>query len=59
MKTFGIKHDVKCNDCGWSGFEEELVLLNTTNEHNDSDKSLYFFKACPNCHTDDYLMDIE
>jgi len=51
-QTFGVKHDVQCNYCGWSGFEEELAIC------NEQDKTLYFFKACPECMTDDYLMDL-
>ena len=52
------KYEVKCNNCDWEGYEEDLSLLNESNPNNKEDKSLYFFKACPNCYTDDYLMDI-
>jgi len=52
------KYEVKCNNCDWEGYEEDLSLLNESNPNDKEDKSLYFFKACPNCKTDDYLMDI-
>jgi len=57
-QTFGVKHELQCNQCGWSGFEEELTICNEANEHNEQDKTLYFFKVCPECMSDDYLMDL-
>lgn len=43
--TMGEKHEVKCNKCNFSGFEDELVSIEDE-------------RACPNCDTDSYLMDI-
>ena len=43
---------VKCNNCEWTGNEEDLILIKETK----SDDS---FKACPNCKTDAYLQNIE
>ena len=39
--------------CEWQGQEDELSIEMET--PNEDDKN--FFKACPNCKTDDYLMD--
>ena len=36
-----------CNDCGWSGYYEELVAL--TDDLNDKD-----FNYCPACESDDF-----
>lgn len=38
---------VRCNMCYVVFEEDELVLL-----HEDGE----YFKACPTCHTDEYLM---
>lgn len=41
---------VKCSNCTFVGTDDELVLLPDGQE---------FYKACPNCKTDEYLMDID
>ena len=41
---------VKCNSCQFIGFEDNLEILKDNTE---------YFKGCPNCKTDEYLMDIE
>ena len=41
---------VKCNDCQFIGEEDDLEILKDNTE---------YFKGCPNCKTDSYLMDIE
>jgi len=48
---------LRCNMCEWEGIEDELVLyekgtLTILGE-------IIYFKGCPNCKTDDYLMDLE
>ena len=45
IKTFSEKHSVKCNNCGFTGFEEDL-------------RPIEDMRACPNCETDNYLTDI-
>lgn len=42
---------VKCNNCGWSGTDEELKMIDDNGE---------FIKGCPKCDMKDHaLMDIE
>jgi len=42
--------EIKCNDCDFIGFEDDLEIFSDNTE---------YFKACPNCKTDEYLMDIK
>lgn len=51
-----IGHDIQCNNCNWTGFEEDLVEYNETSKVDNI--TLEYFKGCPNCKTDEYLMDI-
>ena len=37
---------IKCNWCGWTGFEDDLIINHDT-EH------------CPDCNREDALMDVE
>lgn len=53
-----IEEYIRCNNCMWVGMEEDLKLLSEENEYNPEDKTLYWFKGCPDCMTDSYLMDI-
>lgn len=46
---------VKCNMCEWQGGEEDLEICKDEPEEGDITES--FFRGCPNCKTDDYLMD--
>ena len=73
MKTI-TPDTVECNGCGWSGTEEDLMLIETDKAGNitaieitglgvkrrlPQPESPEFFKGCPNgCETDAYLMDI-
>jgi hypothetical protein len=41
--------DVRCNNCYWVGYDNNLDLIKIEDE---------FVKVCPNCQTDDFLMDI-
>ena len=68
---------VRCNKCGWTGFEEELELIGIAEINgeeipvaHESRNSRHvtvlklieaeeFIDGCPNCLTDDYLMNIE
>lgn len=48
---------VRCNNC-WNHFYSEI-----TDERNNNSLKLFkdndhFFKGCPVCETDDYLMDV-
>jgi|GEM_PF-4603408 len=40
--------EVKCTKCNWTGWESDLVICW---------EGEYPFKGCPNCKTDDFLMD--
>lgn len=42
--------NVICNRCGKEMYEEDLVLYFDENE---------YYKGCPSCKTDAYLMDID
>jgi hypothetical protein len=44
---------VKCNYCGWEGEEDDLQWVSAVIGQPETD-----YKACPNCLTDQYLMDI-
>jgi hypothetical protein len=67
-------NNIRCNCCDWEGVEEELILLEqdmngdvTAVEFPDGSieryypkpEELWFCKGCPNCETDEYLMNIE
>jgi hypothetical protein len=41
---------IKCNDCNFIGVEDDLEIL----KHNTE-----YFKVCPNCKIDSYLMDVK
>jgi len=42
--------DVRCNNCEWTGIDgEDTELVEDGGE---------YFKACPNCMTDAWLVDI-
>lgn len=42
---------VKCNNCEWSGLEEDLEFIQHDSNGNDCEH------GCPICHTDAYLTD--
>ena len=52
------KFEVRCNNCEWEGYEEDLQIFTDLSDNNVS-HDIHYFKGCPNCKTDDYLMDIE
>ena len=51
-----MENTVRCNNCNWEGVEEELQIFQEETDADSIDRS--FFKGCPNCETDDYLMDL-
>jgi len=51
-----LNFQVQCNNCYFEGYEEDLAIYNETS--NVDNTTLEFFKGCPNCKTDDYLMNI-
>lgn len=51
-----IKPNIYCNNCNWNGFEEELLEYNETSKVDNT--TLEFVKGCPNCKTDEYLINI-
>jgi len=44
---------VKCANCEWRGLEEDLLFVEDKSFVENSQD------ACPNCKTDEYLMDIK
>jgi hypothetical protein len=48
-------NQVKCNNCGWTGDEDDLVIFEEDGKYGDG----YGGKGCPNCKTDAYLADVE
>ena len=66
---------VICNNCGWIGDEDDLVLIKEVNgqvvsyetstsvvtldRNQPKDAPVEFYKGCEKCLTDGYLMDIE
>jgi hypothetical protein len=48
---------VRCNWCDWEGTDNDLVTcVNLSDKEIGHD--IDYFKGCPNCRVDDYLMDI-
>lgn len=49
-----------CNNC-LAEFkdEDDLILLSESNPDNPEDKTLDYYKGCPICKTDAYLMDLD
>ena len=45
-EKYNTSRIVKCNWCDWFGEEDELFYISYT-------------QVCPNCKTDNYLMDVE
>lgn len=46
-------HSIRCNMCCWSGQEDGLEKVQTTGGNSSE-----VINACPNCKTDEYLMDL-
>lgn len=51
-----VENTVRCNNCDWEDCEDNLKTFVDMSEHVG--KEIYYYKGCPNCETDDYLMDI-
>ncbi len=49
---------VRCNFCYWVGDDEYLKTL-ALSINNPTSDNIEYIKCCPNCETDNYLMDIE
>lgn len=45
---------VRCNHCEWEGTEDKLQWVSAEINNPESD-----YKACPNCLTDSYLIDLK
>ena len=52
-----METSIRCNMCYWEGSEEELKTFVDLSD-NDISHDVGYFSGCPNCETDDYLMDI-
>lgn len=48
-----------CYYCMWEGTEEELKSIYESNRHNPQDHTLYEEKCCPDCHTNEQLVNID
>lgn len=48
---------VRCNGCGWTGCDEDLVLVSVPLKNHVEE--FEHFNGCPNCETDSYLIDVE
>ena len=46
---------VRCTNCMWEGKEEDLKIWT---DLGGETTEVEYFKGCPNCKTDEYLMDI-
>ena len=51
---------IRCNNCGWIGTEDDLELIPLVPDNiDDADViDVEVIDACPNCETDEYLMDL-
>ena len=52
-----MENKIRCNNCGRE-FEEEEDLKQFVDMSGTSTEITYF-RGCPDCGTDDYLMDIQ
>ena len=50
------KRTIRCNNCYNYYFEEELEVFAEVHYENDETE---YFKGCPNCLTDNFLMDVD
>jgi len=55
MKT--EQNTVRCNNCMWEGVEDDLKTF--TDLGDNLGHNVEYFKGCPDCQTDSYLMDLE
>lgn len=51
-----VDSTIKCNMCDWIGSEEELKTFTDLSDNNIS-HDISYFTGCPNCTTDNYLMN--
>ena len=47
-----------CHHCMWEGTQENLKVSMDSNPHNNQDHSLYENLVCPDCSTNDLLVNI-
>ncbi len=52
LRCVDLEESVRCNKCGWTGAEYDLVRA------NDSEDGEITSAACPTCLTDHYLIDL-
>lgn len=53
-----LKFEVKCNWCDWEGYEDDLKLEVDLSDNLIS-HDVQYRKVCPECLSEDHLMDIE
>jgi len=46
---------IRCNNCWWHGEEKDLKIFVDFTINKDE---VIFYKGCPNCKTDIYLVDL-
>ena len=47
-----------CHHCMWEGTQDNLGVLMDVNPHNPKDHSLYENLCCPDCRTNDVLVNV-
>jgi len=52
------QYEVKCNWCDWIGYDDDLKLEVDLSDNLIS-HDVQYRKVCPECLSEDYLMDIE
>lgn len=48
-----------CFHCMWEGTEEELNYVYESSKYNPQDHSLHEMKVCPDCGTNEQLVNID
>ena len=48
-----------CHHCMWEGTQEDLRVSMDSNWHNPKDHSLYENQVCPECNSNEQLINID
>lgn len=49
---------IRCTNCGWLGYEDELMTQPETNNIGKEEDDLSFVKVCPNCSKEEGIQTI-
>jgi hypothetical protein len=52
------QYEVKCNWCDWIGYDDDLKVEVDLSD-NPISHDVQYRKVCPECLSEDYLMDVE